>query len=65
MIFDVKMGENYRRKARMVAGEHQTTTPSTLTYSSVVSRAPFRIVLTIAALNGLKVLGAAIYRTHI
>ena len=25
MIFDVKMGENFRRKARMVAGGHMTT----------------------------------------
>ena len=26
MIFDVKMGENFRRKARMVAGGHRTKT---------------------------------------
>ena len=38
MIFDIKMGENFRRKARMVAGGHKTSTPSSLTYSSVVSR---------------------------
>ena len=38
MIFDVKMGENFRRKARFVAGGHTTETLSTLTYSSVVSR---------------------------
>ena len=57
MIFDVKMGENFRRKARMVAGGHQTTTPSTLTYSSVIFRDSVRIALTIAALNSLKLLG--------
>ena len=27
MIFDVKMGENFRRKARMVAGDHVTEGP--------------------------------------
>ena len=38
MIFDVKMGEKFCRKARMVSGGHMTTSPSLLTYSSVVSR---------------------------
>ena len=37
MIFDVKMGENFRHKARFVAGGHTTETPTSLTYSSVVS----------------------------
>ena len=55
MIFDIKMGENFRRKARLVAGGHMTKTPSSITYSSVVSRDSVRIALTIAALNDLKV----------
>jgi hypothetical protein len=37
MIFDVKM-EDFRRKARFVAGGHTTDTPHTMTYTSVVSR---------------------------
>ena len=37
MIF-VLMIENFRRKARLVAGAHMTDTPSVMTYSSVVSR---------------------------
>ena len=53
MIFDIKMGENFRRKARMVAGGHTTEAPSSITYSSVVSRDSVRISLTIAALNNL------------
>jgi hypothetical protein len=65
MIFDVKMGENFRRKARMVAGGHVTETPSTLTYSSVVSRDSVRIALTIAALNGLKVLVCDIQNAYL
>ncbi len=49
IIFDIKMGENFRRKARMVAGGHKTSTPAALTYSSVVTRDSVRISLTIAA----------------
>ena len=37
LIFDVKMGKNFRRKTRFVAGGHTTEVPSTLTYASVVS----------------------------
>ena len=55
MIFDIKFAENFRRKARMVAGGHMTVTPSALTYSSAVSRDSVRILLTIAALNDLEV----------
>ena len=46
LIFDVKMGENFRRKARFVAGGHTTEVPESLiTYSSVVSRDSVRIAL--------------------
>lgn len=55
MIFDIKASENFRRKARFVAGGHMTDTPTSLTYSSVVSRDSVRILLLIAALNGLDV----------
>jgi hypothetical protein len=55
-IFDVKLGENFRRKARYVAGGHKTETPKTLTYSSVVSRDSVRIALVAAALNDLDIL---------
>ena len=54
MIFDVKM-EDFRRKARLVAGGHTTDPPATITYASVVSRETVRIALMIAALNDLKV----------
>ena len=62
MIFDIKMGENFRRKARMVAGGHTTETPAVLTYLSVVSRDSARIALTIAVLNDLKVLSCDIQK---
>ena len=50
-IFDVKLGENFRRKARLVGGGHTTDPPSSLTYSSVVSRDSVRILLLVAAIN--------------
>ena len=53
MIFDIKLSENFRRKARMVAGGHTTKTPSFVTYISVVSQYLVRIMLMIAALNDL------------
>jgi hypothetical protein len=65
LIFDIKMGENFRRKARMVAGGHTTETPAVLTYSSVVSRDSVRIALTIAALNDLSVLSCDIQNAYL
>ena len=37
LVFDVKIGENFSRKACLVAEGHKTSTPSSITYSSVVS----------------------------
>ena len=66
LIFDVKMGENFRRKARFVAGGHTTEVPESLiTYSSVVSRDSVRIALTIAGLNGLKVMSCDIQNAYL
>eukprot|EP00978_Attheya_sp_CCMP212_P034040 scaffold140628_cov38-Attheya_sp.AAC.1 len=58
LVFNVKLGENFRRKARFCADGHKTGAPSSVTYSTVVSRDSVRILLTIAALNDLKILGA-------
>jgi hypothetical protein len=58
LVFDVKLGENFRRKARYCADGHKTGAPASVTYSTVVSRDSVRILLTIAALNDLRVLGA-------
>ena len=59
MIFDIKLGEKFRRKARMVAGGHKTKPPSWVTNSSVVLRDSVRIMLMVAALNDLVDLQAA------
>ena len=52
MIFDVKM-EDFRRKARLVAGGHMADTPAAITYASVVSRESVRLALMLAALIAL------------
>ena len=49
----------------MVAGGHMTASPSSITYSSVVSRDSVRIALTIAALNGLSILGCDIQNAYL
>ncbi len=54
MIFDVKM-EDFRQKARLVAGGHLTKAPTTITFASVVSHETVRLALTFASLNDLKV----------
>ena len=65
-IFDVKLGENFRRKARFVAGGHLTEAPASLTYSSVVSRDSVRICLLLAALNiGLDILSCDIQGAYL
>ena len=58
LIFDLKM--DMTRKARYVAGGHLTDVPTSMTYSSVVSRDSVRIGLLIAALNDLDLLAGDI-----
>ena len=65
MVFDVKMRENFLRKARCVAGSQTTETPSTLTYSSVVSRDSVRKILLVAALNGLNIMACDIQNAYL
>jgi hypothetical protein len=54
MIFDVKM-EDFRQKARLVAGGHLTEAPATIIYASVVSHETVHLALTFASLNDLEV----------
>jgi hypothetical protein len=65
MIFHVKMGENFRRKACFVADGHKTKTPAAMTYSSVVLRDSVRIALTIAALNDLDIMACDIQNAYL
>jgi len=63
MVFDIKM--DFTRKARLVAGGHQTEPPASITYSSVVARDSVRIAFMIAALNDLEVLAADIQNAYL
>ena len=58
LIFDMKLSENFRRKARFVADGHIVETPSSIAYSTVVPRDSVRILLLVAALNDLDVMEA-------
>ena len=55
MIFDIKMDGNFTRKARLVAGGHKTSPPSSMTYSSVVPREIVRVSFLLAPLNDLDI----------
>ena len=65
MIFDIKLDENFCRKAQLVGGRHTTTAPASITYSSVISRESVRIALKIAALNGLYILECDIQNDYL
>ena len=53
-IFNVKLSDNFRRKARFVADGNLVDTPASMTYSTVVSRYSSRILLLVSALKDLK-----------
>ena len=56
MVFDIKMYGRFTRKARLVADVHTTSPPSSITYSSVLSRNSVRISFLLASLNGLEII---------
>ncbi len=64
MIFDLKM-EDFRQKARLVAGGHLTKAPATITYASVVSRETVCLALTFVSLNDLEVKIGNVLNTYI
>ena len=57
IVFDIKPGIVFRRKARYFGDGHKTEPPAALAYSMVVSSDSMRIILTTAAINGLEVMG--------
>lgn len=63
MIFDVKM--DFSRKARFVAGGHLTEAPSSITYSSVVSRDSVRLAFLIAELNDLDIMACDVGNAYL
>ena len=65
MIFDIKLGGKFRRKARMVAGGNTTKTPSSVTYRSVVSQDLVQMILMIEELNDLDLQAAVIKNAYL
>jgi len=63
IVFDIKM--DFTRKARFCAGGHTTEAPSSITYSSVVSRDSVRIGFMLAALNGLDVMACDLENAYL
>ena len=64
MVFEIKM-DNFRHKARHVAGGHTTKAPATIIYVSVVSREKSRIAMIIPALNDLEAKSGDISNAYI
>ena len=50
MVFDVRM-EDFRCKARLVAGGHMTKALATIRYASIVSRETVRMAMMVATLR--------------
>ena len=57
LVFDIRLGENFRRKARYCAEGQKTSTPTSMTYSMVVPRDSVRIISLIEALNEIELNG--------
>ena len=65
MIFDINMDRRFIRKAHYVAGSHTTDLPSSITYSSVVSRDSVRIEFTLAALIDVEIMAIDISNSYL
>ena len=65
LIFEIKLGENFRRKARFLADGHKHPVKLSLSYSTVVSRDSVRIAFLLAALNSVEVLSCDIQNAYL
>jgi hypothetical protein len=59
------MDGKFTRKARFVVGGHMTAPPTSMTYSTVVTRESVRIEFLLATLNGLEVQAADISNAYL
>ena len=64
LIFDIKLGESFRRKARLVASEFSPVKKQD-TYSSMVTRDSVRIMFLYAALNDLDVMSGDVLGAYL
>ena len=65
LIFEVKLSENFRRKARFITDGHRTKAPKSLSYSMEVSPDSVRIAFLLAALNNLQVVSCDIKNVYL
>ena len=65
MIFDINMDGKFIIKKILVANGHTTAPPSSITYSSVVSRESVRTVFLLASLNDLDIFACNIVNAHL
>ena len=56
LVFDTKLSECFRQKARFAANGHEVSTPPSMSCSTVVSRDSARTLLLVAALDDLDIL---------
>jgi hypothetical protein len=63
LIFDVKM--DFTRKARFVVGGHTMKAPSSITYSSVVSRDSVQLAFLIASLHNVDILSCNLENAYL
>ena len=64
MVFDIKM-EDFRQKARLMAGGYMTEVPAIITYARIMSRETVRMALMIDVLNDLEVKSCNILNTYV
>ena len=65
MIVDIKMDGQIAWKAKIVPNGHKTDAPSSIIYSSVVSKDGVRMAFTIAALNNLEIMACDIRNSYL
>ena len=65
MVFNIKMDSKFTSKARLVAGGHKTAPPSSITYSSVVTRESVRMEFLIAGLDNLDICYCVIVNAYL
>ena len=65
IIFDIKMDGNFTRKVGLVVDGHTTAPPSSITYSSVVSREIVRIAFLLTSLDDLDIFACDIGNAYL
>ena len=65
MIFDINMDGKFTKNSRLVANGHTTAPPSSIIYSSVVSRESVRLKFLPASLNDLDIFSCDIGNAYL